>query len=67
MLEIKPSQRNSQPRTTRQATGNKTVWRFITYKDLEKAERQLRCARKGSFRPRMRAIPPIYINDNASA
>jgi hypothetical protein len=46
--------------------GRKIAHRFITYKDLEKAQAQLCCARKRSYRPRMRVIPSLLITETAS-
>ena len=48
------------------SAGRKIAHRFITYKDLEKAQAQLCCARKRSYRPRMRVIPSLFITETAS-
>ena len=66
MLKIEANHSKSQLRKTRLAAQRKLVRRFITYKDLEKAQAQLHCARTAGFRPRMRVIPPLLITDNAS-
>jgi hypothetical protein len=65
MLEIKPNHSSSHFREARQAARRRILRRFITYKDLEKAQGQLCCARKRSFRPRMRVMPPVHITDSA--